>query len=135
MSGSWQACTVRQSTVRWLVGLCLVFTAVYAFTVLDTYQHFASVSHIDSAFPFQKKAHAPVAEAVANDTSPAAPTRIVADKYVPPTLLDFSERCRLSGICDGNYTCGPDQLGCVTDPAARAQYVVNATRWAWAGYR
>jgi hypothetical protein len=127
-----QACIVRQSNVRWVVALSLTISTVYVFTVLDTYQHFASTKHMDSGFPFQRRSAVAVPAA---STTRHATTNITVEAYVPPNLLDFGERCRLSGICDGDYSCGPDQLGCVTDPAIRSQYVVNATRWAWAGYR
>jgi hypothetical protein len=48
---------------------------------------------------------------------------------------DTSERCRLTGICDGDHTCGPDKLGCVTSGKDRQARVREAARWSWAGYR
>ena len=48
---------------------------------------------------------------------------------------DTSERCRLTGICDGDHTCGPDNLGCVTSGKDRQARVREAARWSWAGYR
>ena len=48
---------------------------------------------------------------------------------------DTSARCRLTGICDGNHTCGPDKLGCVTSGEARQARIREAARWSWAGYK
>ena len=48
---------------------------------------------------------------------------------------DTSARCRLTGICDGNHTCGPDKLGCVTSGKARQARIREAARWSWAGYK
>ncbi len=54
--------------------------------------------------------------------------------YSIPTE-DRSKRCMLTGICDGNYTCGPDLLGCVTDAGERQARIREAARWSWVGYR
>ncbi len=54
--------------------------------------------------------------------------------YHVPTV-DQSPRCKRSGICDGNHTCGSDGLGCITDAAARLEKIRQATKWSWAGYR
>lgn len=48
---------------------------------------------------------------------------------------DISPRCKQSQICDGDHTCGPDKLGCVTSAAERKQAVRKAIAWAWEGYR
>jgi mannosyl-oligosaccharide alpha-1,2-mannosidase len=48
---------------------------------------------------------------------------------------DGSPRCRNSGICDGDYSCGADGLGCIRDAKERQERIRAATRWAWAGYR
>eukprot|EP00798_Chlamydomonas_sp_ICE-L_P014757 gene14757-20806_t len=48
---------------------------------------------------------------------------------------DPSERCRNTGICDGDHSCGPDGLGCVTDGSKRQKHVQEAARWTWMGYR
>jgi hypothetical protein len=48
---------------------------------------------------------------------------------------DTSPRCQQSKICDGDYSCGPDGLGCITDAKARQAKVRDAIAWAWAGYR
>lgn len=48
---------------------------------------------------------------------------------------DRSRRCQNSGICDGNYTCGSDGLGCITDSKERRKKIVEAARWSWMGYR
>ena len=48
---------------------------------------------------------------------------------------DDSPRCRQSGICDGDRSCGPDKLGCVASARARQQKVREAIKWSWQGYR
>jgi hypothetical protein len=48
---------------------------------------------------------------------------------------DVSPRCKQSQICDGDHTCGPDKLGCVTSAQERKQAVRKAIAWAWEGYR
>lgn len=48
---------------------------------------------------------------------------------------DSSPRCRQSQICDGDHSCGPDKLGCVTSAAERKAAVRKAIAWAWEGYR
>jgi hypothetical protein len=48
---------------------------------------------------------------------------------------DTSERCARWGICDGDHSCGPDNLGCVTDAASRKERVRQAAAWSWKGYR
>ncbi|GFR50049.1 hypothetical protein Agub_g12100 [Astrephomene gubernaculifera] len=48
---------------------------------------------------------------------------------------DTSPRCAASKICDGNYDCGPDGLGCVTDAAGRREFIRKAAKWTWEGYR
>lgn len=48
---------------------------------------------------------------------------------------DRSPRCQQSHICDGQYECGPDKLGCVTDDLQRKLAVREAGRWTWKGYR
>jgi hypothetical protein len=48
---------------------------------------------------------------------------------------DGSPRCRAVGICDGDYSCGMDGLGCVTHAAERQEYIRQAARWTWIGYR
>lgn len=52
---------------------------------------------------------------------------------LPPQ--DTSSRCQQSKICDGDYSCGPDKLGCITSAKERQNKVRNAIAWAWAGYR
>ncbi|KAL0032746.1 hypothetical protein WJX79_007172 [Trebouxia sp. C0005] len=50
--------------------------------------------------------------------------------------LDDSVRCRMAGICEGLDACGRgDDLGCITDTAARQQKVREGMQWAWKGYR
>ncbi|DBA98648.1 hypothetical protein WJX77_007859 [Trebouxia sp. C0004] len=50
--------------------------------------------------------------------------------------LDDSVRCRMAGICEGLDACGRgDDLGCITDTAARQQKVREGMQWAWRGYR
>ncbi|EFJ41245.1 alpha-1,2-mannosidase [Volvox carteri f. nagariensis] len=46
-----------------------------------------------------------------------------------------SQKYIQSGICDGNYTCGVDGLGCITDALLRKEKVREAARWTWKGYR
>eukprot|EP00798_Chlamydomonas_sp_ICE-L_P019353 gene19353-26003_t len=53
--------------------------------------------------------------------------------YEHPTH-DPSPRCRNTGICDGDPSCGLDGMGCVTEAHARQKYVQAAARWSWAGY-
>lgn len=48
---------------------------------------------------------------------------------------DKSPRCAQSKICDGDHSCGPDNLGCVTSAKERQDHVRNAIAWAWKGYR
>jgi hypothetical protein len=48
---------------------------------------------------------------------------------------DSSPRCQQSKICDGDHSCGPDGLGCITAAKARQDKVRDAIAWAWAGYR
>jgi hypothetical protein len=48
---------------------------------------------------------------------------------------DEAAACKQSGICDDTYGCGQDGLGCIKDAAKRREYVQNAARWSWAGYR
>ncbi|WIA16245.1 hypothetical protein OEZ85_012956 [Tetradesmus obliquus] len=52
---------------------------------------------------------------------------------LPPQ--DTSSRCQQSKICDGDHSCGPDGLGCITSAKERQDKVRNAIAWAWAGYR
>lgn len=48
---------------------------------------------------------------------------------------DTSPRCRASKICDGQYDCGPDGLGCITDDLKRKEAVRRAGAHTWMGYR
>lgn len=48
---------------------------------------------------------------------------------------DTSPRCQQSQICDGDHSCGPDKLGCVTSAQERKEAVRKAIAWAWEGYR
>lgn len=48
---------------------------------------------------------------------------------------DTSPRCQQSEICDGDHSCGPDKLGCVTSAEERKEAVRKAIAWAWEGYR
>ncbi|WIA40463.1 hypothetical protein OEZ86_013819 [Tetradesmus obliquus] len=48
---------------------------------------------------------------------------------------DDSQRCQRTGICDGDYSCGPDGLGCVTSAKQRQEHVRKAISWSWEGYR
>jgi hypothetical protein len=48
---------------------------------------------------------------------------------------DNSQRCQHTGICDGDYSCGPDGLGCVTSAKQRQEHVRKAISWSWEGYR
>eukprot|EP00775_Hariotina_reticulata_P013796 gene13796-13917_t len=48
---------------------------------------------------------------------------------------DTSPRCQRSQICDGDHSCGPDGLGCVTAAKDRQDHVRRAIAWAWQGYR
>jgi hypothetical protein len=48
---------------------------------------------------------------------------------------DTSERCRRAKICDGDYSCGEDGLGCVRDSKARKEHIRDAIRWSWFGYK
>ncbi|KAG2434808.1 hypothetical protein HXX76_007693 [Chlamydomonas incerta] len=48
---------------------------------------------------------------------------------------DVSPRCKASGICDGNYECGADGMGCITDALKRKMKVRDAAAWTWKGYR
>jgi hypothetical protein len=52
---------------------------------------------------------------------------------IPPH--DDSPRCSQSKICDGDHSCGPDGLGCMTDAHQRKMKVREAIRWSWQGYR
>lgn len=54
--------------------------------------------------------------------------------YSLPTQ-DTSVRCRSTTICDGNFSCGLDMLGCVTSSKERQARIKEAARWSWAGYR
>jgi hypothetical protein len=81
-------------------------------------------------------------EKVAADTSPVPRARPMTFPFpdlqyriYSLPLHDPSARCKLTGICDGNYSCGPDQLGCVTDSAERQQHIRKAAQWSWIGYR
>ena len=49
--------------------------------------------------------------------------------------VDPSKRCTLTGICDGNFSCGPDGMGCLRSGKERQLRVREAARWSWAGYR
>lgn len=75
-------------------------------------------------------------------SSPPPPRRSMTFPFTDPKYRiyklpenDTSERCRLTGICDGDHSCGPDKLGCVTGGRERQAYVQEAARWSWAGYR
>lgn len=48
---------------------------------------------------------------------------------------DESARCQGSGICDGNYTCVTDGLGCVRSSKQRQEHIRAAAQWSWLGYR
>eukprot|EP00879_Flechtneria_rotunda_P013309 GHRR01013898.1.p1 GENE.GHRR01013898.1~~GHRR01013898.1.p1 ORF type:complete len:400 (+),score=119.24 GHRR01013898.1:453-1652(+) len=48
---------------------------------------------------------------------------------------DTSPRCQQSHICDGDISCGPDGLGCVTKANQRQNHVRKAIAWSWEGYR
>jgi hypothetical protein len=48
---------------------------------------------------------------------------------------DTSERCRATTICDGNHSCGIDNLGCVTSSKERQARIREAARWSWMGYK
>ena len=63
--------------------------------------------------------------------------RFTDAKYQLYTLpeVDTSLRCSLTGICDGNFSCGPDRLGCVTNAKERQEKIREAAKWSWAGYR
>lgn len=54
--------------------------------------------------------------------------------YTVPEV-DSSPRCQSSQICDGDHSCGPDKLGCVTAASERKAHVRKAIAWAWEGYR
>lgn len=59
-----------------------------------------------------------------------------ADATGEPPWVDASKRCLFGGICLGEDACalgGP--LGCMEDLEARREAIVNATLWAWRGYR
>lgn len=51
------------------------------------------------------------------------------------TIPDPSHRCKMTGICVGDFSCGSDGLGCVTSAKERQDHIRNAVRWSWAGYR
>lgn len=55
--------------------------------------------------------------------------------YSLPAGADPSRRCMLTGICDGDHSCGPDGMGCITNSKDRQQRVREAARCSWAGYR
>lgn len=55
--------------------------------------------------------------------------------YYSIPAKDTSPRCTRSQICDGDHSCGPDKLGCVTDASERKEHVRKAIAWAWEGYR
>lgn len=55
--------------------------------------------------------------------------------YYTLPAQDNSQRCLQSKICDGDHSCGPDGLGCITDTAQRQEHVRQAIAWAWKGYR
>ncbi|GAX82024.1 hypothetical protein CEUSTIGMA_g9452.t1 [Chlamydomonas eustigma] len=83
-----------------------------------------------------------ILEKASADTSPVLQARPMTFPF--PDLMyriyklplqDPSSRCKLTGICDGNYSCGPDQLGCVTDNTERQQHIRKAAQWSWVGYR
>lgn len=65
---------------------------------------------------------------------PAHPFSSMPPMYsLPPH--DDSQRCQRTGICDGDYSCGPDGLGCVTLAKQRQEHVRKAISWSWEGYR
>lgn len=49
--------------------------------------------------------------------------------------VDSSPRCQQSGICDGDHSCGPDALGCVTAARDRQVHIRRAIAWSWESYR
>lgn len=49
--------------------------------------------------------------------------------------VDRSPRCQQAKICDGNYDCGSNGLGCIRDNYQRKLKVREAARWTWKGYR
>ncbi|KAF6255992.1 glycoside hydrolase [Scenedesmus sp. NREL 46B-D3] len=81
-------------------------------------------------------AHLPAA-APPQQPPPAAwryPLKYIKGYYkLPPQ--DTSSRCQQSKICDGDHSCGPDGLGCITSAKERQDKVRDAIAWAWAGYR
>lgn len=98
----------------------------------------------------QTATHAPD---IGNTSSAAKAPRPAVQPRVPPPVRPFvhlypslkgfysipandtSPRCSQSHICDGNYSCGPDNLGCITNAKERKEHVRTAISWAWAGYR
>lgn len=55
--------------------------------------------------------------------------------YYSIPAKDTSPRCAQSHICDGDASCGPDKLGCITAADDRKEHVRKAIAWAWDGYR
>ena len=69
---------------------------------------------------------------------PRPPVHPFADKKYKQfnmTGKDRSPRCRSSQICDGDHSCGPDGLGCVTSAKARQRKIRDAIKWSWQGYK
>lgn len=106
-----------------------------------TEQHAASA---DAPSSYAGK-HSTAAAAIASPTShsdAAQPSGSLRFPYVEPThriytrnAHDASTRCRVSGICDHDTSCGADGLGCVQDATKRLDAIKEAARWSWKGYK
>ena len=79
--------------------------------------------------PKARLAHAPVPAPVDH------PFRETHHGLYKLEVPDESDRCKRSNICDGDYSCGEDKLGCVTKAADRKAHVRKAGQWSWEGYR
>jgi hypothetical protein len=90
----------------------------------------------DSRF-IHSQASSPHAEETSNKIQREMTFPFADEKYRIYSLPEFdpSIRCKLTGICDGNHSCGPDGMGCIIYGKDRQQRVREAARWSWAGYR
>lgn len=100
----------------------------------------------------RQQADAVLASAPSSNSTAKAPDPVVQPVQPPPraeykhlfpeykgyyrlAAKDESPRCSRAQICDGDHSCGPDKLGCITAAADRKERVRQAIAWAWRGYR
>jgi hypothetical protein len=97
----------------------------------------ANTSSSAAATAAAAKTAASKTAAAAGGAAPPYPHPFTDEKYRIYTIPahDASPRCAQSKICDGDHSCGPDKLGCVTDAKKRQQHIREAIRWSWQGYR